>query len=106
MKRGILPRLLPLALARFGNRHPWPVLALALAACVLACVMASRVDIETDILSLVPADNKVVQDFKTTVERFGSVDTLLVVIRLEPGADLDRCCFAEPLASERGAGSR
>jgi predicted RND superfamily exporter protein len=67
-------------------------------------LLASRVRVETDILSLVPRNNQIVQEFKTTVERFGSVDTLLVVIRIPDDAELasvvayaDR--FAESLRS-------
>ena len=83
MSKGLLPRQLPLHLVRFGRLHPRLIAGFAVLAWVLAGVLATRVQVETDILSLVPRDNPVVEGFKTTVERFGSVDTLLVVIHLE-----------------------
>ena len=54
---------------------------------------------ETDILSLVPRNNPVVEGFRTTIERFGSVDTLLVVIHLEEERPLETTIdFADRLA--------
>ena len=61
--------------------------------------LASRVRVETDILSLVPRDNPVVEGFKTTVERFGSVDTLLAVIHLDPEMPIEEAMdFADRLS--------
>jgi predicted RND superfamily exporter protein len=63
--------------------------------------MATRVRTETDILSLVPEHNRIVQDFKTTVERFGTVDTLLVVVRLDPEQSMEPAlAFADILAEQ------
>ncbi len=89
MTRGLLPRQLPLFLVRIGRLYPRAVAAGAILAWIVAGLLASRVHIETDILSLVPRDNPVVEGFKTTVERFGSVDTLLVVVHLEPERALE-----------------
>ncbi len=83
MSRGLLPRQLPLHLVRFGRSFPRVVATGAALTWIVALLLASRVQVETDILSLVPRNNPVVQGFKKTVERFGSVDTLLVVIHLE-----------------------
>jgi predicted RND superfamily exporter protein len=97
--RGLLPRQLPLFLVRFGRRRPWLIAALALASWIAAALLASQVSLETDILSLVPRDNPVVREFRTTVERFGSVDTLLVVVHLEPGIGLETTIdYADRLA--------
>jgi len=97
--RGLLPRQLPLFLVRFGRRRPWLIAALALASWIAAALLASQVNLETDILSLVPRDNPVVREFRTTVERFGSVDTLLVVVHLEPGIGLETTIdYADRLA--------
>ena len=82
MSQGLLPRQLPLHLVRFGRLHPRMVVAFAVVAWVVAGLLASTVEVETDILSLVPRNNPVVEGFRTTVERFGSVDTLLVVIHI------------------------
>lgn len=100
MSRGLLPRQLPLFLVRVGRRSPATVLGIALAAWLAAGLLASQVEIETDILSLVPRDNKVVDGFRTTIERFGSVDTLLVVVHLEPDRPLAEAVeFADRMAA-------
>ncbi|MCP4895589.1 MAG: MMPL family transporter [bacterium] len=100
MSRGFLPRRLPVQLVRVGRRFPRLILAGSILACVIAAVLGSRVQVETDILSLVPENNQIVQDFKTTVERFGSVDTLLVVVRVPAEADMDGVvAFADQFAN-------
>lgn len=99
MSGGLLPRQLPLYLVRFGRLHPRVVAIGAAVAWIVALLLASRVQVETDILSLVPRDNPVVEGFKTTVERFGSVDTLLAVVHLEKDRPLESSIdFAERLA--------
>jgi len=76
------------------------VVATAILAWVAAGFLATRVEVETDILSLVPRNNPVVEGFKKTVARFGSVDTLLVVIHLDPERELETTIdFADSLAS-------
>ncbi|HQN97649.1 MAG TPA: MMPL family transporter [Thermoanaerobaculales bacterium] len=101
MKGGLLPRRLPLAMVRLGGRHPRAVVAGAVVACIVAGLLATRVDVETDILSLVPRNNPVVEAFTSTIERFGSVDTLLVVVRIGDGADLQGVLdFADRFARE------
>ncbi len=100
MSRGLLPRQLPHHLVRFGRLHPRLVVATAVLAWVAAGLLATRVEVETDILSLVPRNNPVVEGFKKTVARFGSVDTLLVVIHLDPERHLETTIdFADSLAS-------
>jgi len=100
VSRGLLPRQLPHHLVRFGRLHPRLVVVAAVLAWVVAGLLATRVEVETDILSLVPRNNPVVEGFKKTVERFGSVDTLLVVIHLDPERPLERTLdFADSLAS-------
>ncbi len=100
MKAGLLPRRLPLALVRLGRTWPRTVLAVAVLTWVVAGLVATRLHVDTDLLSLVPEHNQVVRDFKTTIDRFGSVDTLLVVIRLEPETDLEPVvAFADHLAN-------
>ena len=89
MSRGLLPRQLPLHLVRFGSRHSRAVMVGAVLAWIVALLLTSRVQVETDILSLVPRNNPVVEGFKKTIERFGSVDTLLVVIHLDEARQLE-----------------
>ncbi len=81
------------------------VLALGVGALVLAAVMGLRVRIETDVLSLVPQDDPVVGAFKTTVERFGSVDLLLGVVEVPEAGGLDRALPAADLLAEALRGS-
>ncbi len=100
MSQGLLPRQLPLHLVRFGRRHPKLVVILAAVAWLVAGLLASRVEIETDILSLVPRDNPVVEGFRTTVERFGSVDTLLVVIHLDADTPIESTLEYAELVAE------
>ena len=99
MNRRLLPRQLPLHLVRFGRSHPRGVVAGAAVTWIVALLLASGVQVETDILSLVPRNNPVVEGFRTTIERFGSVDTLLVVIHLEEERPLETTIdFADRLA--------
>jgi len=74
---------------RVGCAYPKTVVVCALIAVIAGGVTASTVRLDTDILSLVPVSNDVVRDFRTTIERFGTVDTLLVVVRLEPDQRLE-----------------
>jgi len=100
VSRGLLPRQLPHHLVRFGRLHPRLVVATAVLAWVAAGLLATRVEVDTDILSLVPRNNPVVEGFKKTVARFGSVDTLLVVIHLDPERPLETTIdFADSLAA-------
>jgi predicted RND superfamily exporter protein len=71
----------------------------AIFAWVVALLLASRVQVETDIISLIPRDNPVVEGFRTTIERFGTLDTLLVVVHLDPEAPIEGTLdFAEGLS--------
>ncbi|MCD4748706.1 MAG: MMPL family transporter [Thermoanaerobaculales bacterium] len=99
MSGRFLPRRLPLVLVRLGRRFPRTVIIGALLSWLVAGFLASRVTVETDILSLVPQENPVVAAFKSTIERFGTVDTLLVVLRLGPEEDRESdLAFADQLA--------
>lgn len=98
-RKGLLPKRVPLALVRYGGRRPWVVVTIAVLAWIVAGLLASRLHVETDILSLVPRDNPVVRNFTTTIERFGTVDTLLVVVRIDPERGIEPVlAFADELA--------
>jgi predicted RND superfamily exporter protein len=100
VRRGLLPKQLALSLVRLGRRQPRLVIACAVLTWLAAGLAASRVRVDTDILSLVPTENPVVQDFKTTIERFGSVDTLLAVVRIERESELEAVlAYSELLAA-------
>ena len=99
MRRGILPRRLPLHLVRLGLHWPRAAVTGGALAVAVAVLVVMGVHVETDILKLVPQHDPVVREFSTTLERFGSVDILLVDVRLEPGADLEPVlAFADELA--------
>lgn len=100
MSGRILPRRVPAWLLEQGVRRPRLVLMLGLAALVLAAVMGLRVRIETDVLSLVPENDPAVAAFRTTVERFGSVDLLLGVVEVPEEGGLDTALPAADLLAE------
>jgi len=79
---GVVPR----ALVRFGHRHPWAVLAGAIAVMVTGAVLGTRLKFETDVLNLMPRHDPVVSEFRRVLEDFGSLDTMLLVV---PVADED-----------------
>lgn len=100
-ERGLLPRRLPLILVRFGRRRATAVLVVSALAWIAAGLLASRVRVDTELLSLVPRDNPVVREFATTIERFGSVDQLLGVVHLDPDRELGpQVAYADHLAAE------
>ncbi len=99
MRPGFLPRRVPLHLVRAGLRHPRAAVAAGVLAVAAAVLVILGVHVENDILKLVPQHDPVVREFSTTLERFGSVDILLVDVRLEPGADLEPVlAFADEFA--------
>lgn len=101
MSGRLLPRRLPLRLVRIGRQWPKTIVFLAVMSWIAAGLLVHKVRVETDILSLVPRDNEVVDQFKRTIDRFGTVDTLVCVILLRGDenreADLS---FADRFSSE------
>jgi predicted RND superfamily exporter protein len=63
----------------------WGAAALAL----LSIVSASRLRFNPDILSLIPQNNKVVNDFREVVEKMGTLDQHIVVVQIPPGRQVD-----------------
>ncbi len=49
---------------------------------LLSIAAASRLRLDTEILNLLPADDPVVMQFRETLEQFGSLDVLLMVVRI------------------------
>lgn len=70
------------ALVRLGHRHPVPVLVGAALVVAAGVFFGSRLAFDTDVLSLVPRHDPVIDQFKRTLERFGSLDTLVVAVRV------------------------
>lgn len=89
MSKGFLPRRLPLRLIRFSGSHPKAMVLLALVLMAISIFLAKDVRIKSDILALIPEDNEAVNDFRSTIERFGSTDFLLVALELEDPEDLE-----------------
>ncbi len=87
--KGFLPRNLPLTLVNTAGRHPRAVIAGALALLALSIFLASRLRIESDFLALIPDGNPAVQELRVTLDRFGSIDMLMVALALDEGRDLD-----------------
>lgn len=80
--------LLP-SLARFAARHQRLVFALALVAAVASGVAASRLKFDTDVLSLLPKHEPSVNALRETLDQFGSLDYLLVAVRIPGGESVD-----------------
>ncbi len=100
MSGRVLPRFLPRWLVGVAVRWPKTVLAAAAIVMVVAIAVASRVSIETDILALVPEENPVVQAFTENIERFGSLDLLVLVVHVDPQRRDASLAYADQLAQE------
>jgi hypothetical protein len=94
----IADRLTGLALRRHRT-----VFAMAFVLAVLAGLAATRLHFDPDILSLVPQDNPVVNDFRRVLEDMGTIDYHLTVVEVPPGRD---AAEYEPLVDALGAGYR
>ena len=76
-------------LVRLGHRHPWGVLGAAVVVLAGGVALGLTIRFETDVLSLVPRHDPVVQRFKQALDEFGSLDTLLVAIPVRDGDQLE-----------------
>ncbi len=75
--------------ARFAGRRYRLVFAVTAVLVVAALLLASRLEFDTDILALLPKNDPTVQEFRDALEAFGSVDYLLVVVRIPEGVLLE-----------------
>jgi predicted RND superfamily exporter protein len=87
-KLGARHRLL-LALERFSRGHYGVVFAIALVLAVAGGWLGSRLEIESDILDLIPRGNRQVDGFKDAVAHFGSASDLVVLLEAGPGEGPD-----------------
>jgi predicted exporter len=90
-------------LADLALRRHRAVFVAALVVAALAALAATRLRFDPDILSLVPQDNPVVNDFRRVLESMGTIDYHLVVIEVPKGRD---AADYEPLIDALGAGYR
>jgi predicted RND superfamily exporter protein len=56
---------------------------------VIAAIGAARIRFDTEVLNLLPEDDPVVEAFREALEEFGSLDYLLVAVRIPEGAVVD-----------------
>ncbi|MDH3744573.1 MAG: MMPL family transporter [Acidobacteriota bacterium] len=75
--------------ALFSRRRYRLVFGLTAVLVVVSLAMASRLRFDTDILSLLPKNEPVVDEFRLALEQFGSVDRLLVAVRVPEDSVLD-----------------
>ncbi len=101
MSGRFLPRRVPAVLLGLGARRPRLVLGLGVAVVIAAIALAFHVRIDTDVLSLVPQDDPAIDAFRTTIERFGSVDMLIGVVEVPDGGSLEAAFGAADLLAER-----
>jgi predicted RND superfamily exporter protein len=91
-------------LQRFGRlagRRWGVVFAIFGITVALSAVATSKLHFETDVLNLLPRHDPVVSTFRETLETFGSIDVMLVVVRIPEGANLEGYeAFADRLASK------
>jgi predicted RND superfamily exporter protein len=76
-------------LARLARRRYRLVFLVALLVVVGSLLSSLRLRFDTDVLALLPKNEPVVQDFRAGLEEFGSVDYLLVAVRLPEGVVVD-----------------
>lgn len=84
---GALSRWL-LGLAHFAERRHRAVLLVVLVVMAVAVGLLTRIRFDPDVLGLLPPDDPEVQTFRHTLELFGALDLLLVVVRVPEDAPL------------------
>lgn len=92
-------------LVRVGHRHPYHVVAGAALVILAGVFFGSRLKFDTDVMSLVPRHDPVIEEFIETFERFGSLDTLLVAVRVPDEERLEASLRLVDLLAEELQGS-
>ena len=71
---------------------------------LLSVFLVSRLSLDTDLLNLLPSNDETVDTFRSTMKTFGSIDYMLVVVRVPEGAVLAPYeTFADRLAERLDA---
>ncbi len=91
---------LAVALVRVGYRRPYLTVVVGIAVVALGVVLGVRITFETDVMSLVPRHDPVVEGFTRTFEEFGSLDTLLAAVPVAGDDELDRALMLVDLVAE------
>lgn len=77
------------SVAAFARRRYRAVFVVAALLVVLCALSATTLSFDTEVLNLLPDDDPVVTTFRSTIDDFGSLDYLLVLVRLPEGQPLD-----------------
>ncbi|HVS14676.1 MAG TPA: MMPL family transporter [Thermoanaerobaculia bacterium] len=86
-------------LALYARRHYRRVFVGVGLALALAVAFGTRIRFDTEILNLLPPDDPVVVAFRETLEEFGSLDVLLIAVRIPEDQVVDPYLeFADALA--------
>ena len=72
--------------ARFAERYHRAILITAMVLILGAIALVTRVRFDPDVLSLLPQDDPAVKTFRGTLEQFGALDMLLMIVRVPEGA--------------------
>ena len=76
-------------LALFGRHHYRLIFAGVAVLVVASLIGAARLRFDTDFLSLLPRDSPEMRTFRRALDEFGSLDYLLIAVRLPEEAVLD-----------------
>jgi predicted RND superfamily exporter protein len=76
-------------LAFVARRHYVAVFLVSIVLSIGAVLGLRTLRLETDVLALLPPNDPVVDTFRTTLGQFGSVDMLLVAVRIPEGVPVD-----------------
>ena len=92
------------SVAAFARRRHRAVFVAAAVLVVLSVLSATTLQFDTEVLNLLPDDDPVVTTFRSTIEDFGSLDYLLILVRLPEGQPLDPyLSFVDELGSSMEA---
>ncbi len=88
-------------LARFSYQHYRLIILISVLLTFISAFFALKLDLTTEIIDLLPKDSPVVQSFNNAMERYGSMDYLIVVIEDKDGKEVEnREDFVDDLAQE------
>jgi predicted RND superfamily exporter protein len=76
------------SLAIWARHHYRPIFLATAALFLVSLWLAAQLRFETDVLNLLPQKEPAVENFRQTLEEFGSADVLLVVVRVPPDVAL------------------
>ena len=86
-------------IALWGVRHYVRIFVCAAIVFAASMFASSRLRVDSDVLSLLPRDAEVIKTFRHTLEEFGGVDTLMVLVELPADVAVDPYeTFVEELA--------